>query len=192
MRTLVAIVLVALFCWSPHPTLSQSLSDYDRSMAKSEQNAMVVLGSWAAGNILTSGLLMGRQAGSQRYFHQMNIGWNLVNLGIAASGWIGAGRQISQDEIKIYRRHERMRRLLLFNAGLDLGYMAAGAWMLERSINEPEMGPMFRGFGRSLVLQGGFLFLFDLGAFLYLEHRHRQFEWRCTPTQNGLGLEFKF
>lgn len=175
-----------------HPARSQTWDAYNRVMDSSTRTSMAVLGGWAVGNIATSAFLMGRHHGSERHFHQMNIGWNLVNLGISASGWLGTLRQRNLDGQQILRRHEMMRQLLLFNAGLDLGYMATGAWMVERSKTSPGKGQILHGYGRSLVLQGAFLFLFDLGTFLYLENRHRQFDLRCAPGPGGVGLELKF
>lgn len=184
--------LLASSLWLVHVSHGQAWNEYRQVMESSTRNSMVVLGGWAAGNIATSAFLLGRHEGSQRHFHQMNIGWNLINLGLATSGWIGARRGRKLEGQQILRRHERMRQLLLFNAGLDLGYMAAGAWMIERSISSPEMGPILHGFGRSIVLQGAFLFLFDMGTFLYLDKQHRQFDLRCTPSMNGIGLALNF
>ena len=48
----------------------------------------------------------------------------------------------------------------LFNAGLDVGYMATGAYLWERGIRKDSRG--LKGYGQSLILQGGFLFTFDL------------------------------
>jgi hypothetical protein len=62
------------------------------------------------------------------------------------------------------REHESIRRILLFNAGLDVGYMATGLYLRERA-NRAENSERLRGYGNSLLLQGAFLFTFDLIMF---------------------------
>ena len=49
---------------------------------------MTVLGSWAIGNIVVGASLQGSSEGTTKYFHRMNAGWNLVNLGLAGAGFL--------------------------------------------------------------------------------------------------------
>ena len=129
---------------------------------------MIFLGSWAVLNILSgsAGYLLSEN--DTKYFHQMNAGWNLVNLGIAGIALHG----ISQMDVSSLSYSESLTELqnldkiLLFNAGLDVGYMATGAWLWERGLRKNSQ--RLEGYGKSLVLQGGFLFAFDL--VLYLIH----------------------
>lgn len=98
----------------------------------------------------------------------MNAGWNFVNLGIAGFALYG----ISQMDASALSYSEslgelqNLDKILLFNAGLDVGYMAAGAWLWERGIRKESQ--RLEGYGKSLILQGGFLFMFDL--VLYMIH----------------------
>lgn len=61
----------------------------------------------------------------------------------------------------------RLEKILLFNAGIDLAYMAVGGWMWDRG-SRGLSGPSgvdaerLTGWGQALVLQGGFLFAFDV------------------------------
>ncbi|MDV7397852.1 hypothetical protein RZS08_41005, partial [Arthrospira platensis SPKY1] len=66
--------------------------------------------------------------------------------------------------------HYGMQKILLFNAGLDVGYMLGGAYLIERAKNTPlDKNPdRLKGFGQSIVMQGAFLFLFDLGTYFWL------------------------
>lgn len=185
------LVCLILFGWG-YAVRAQDLLQYDRQMNKATNRSMAVLGGWAIGNMVTSGILLPFKGGSERHFHEMNIGWNLVNFGIAASGWLDSRRLRPDGDQDIIRRHERMRQILIFNAGLDLGYMAAGGWMMERSRRQGSEDHRLKGFGKSLILQGGFLFLFDLGTFLVLDSRHRFFDLQCTTSGNGLTMTWKF
>ena len=57
------------------------------------------------------------------------------------------------------RESRNLRRLLLVNAGLDVGYMAAGS-ALARTKGQNDPG--WRGHGIGILLQGAFLWVFDL------------------------------
>jgi hypothetical protein len=46
--------------------------------------------------------------------------------------------------------------VLLLNAGLDVGYLAAGAWLVRRT--------RWRGDGLAVLVQGAFLLVLDSGA----------------------------
>jgi hypothetical protein len=80
-----------------------------------------------------------------RAFWFMTGAWGLVDGGLAFLGWLGEGAE-----------REALRRLLLLNAGLDLGYLALGLLLFSRRQAH------LRGFGAAILVQGGFLFLFDL------------------------------
>lgn len=80
-----------------------------------------------------------------RPFWLMSGVWALVDAAIAMAGWLGA--EPSPDAL---------RRVLLINAGLDIVYVSAGAWLYTRKT------PQLRGFGLAVLIQGFFLLAFDL------------------------------
>ncbi len=57
---------------------------------------------------------------------------------------------------------EEFRRLLAICGGLDLLYIAVGVFLATRK------GPLTRGFGVANIIQGSFLFVFDMGWWLVL------------------------
>lgn len=63
-----------------------------------------------------------------------------------------------------------MQNFLLLNAGLDVAYIATGFYLKERAKNSssPER---LRGYGNSLLLQGGFLLAFDI-AFYFIHQNN--------------------
>jgi hypothetical protein len=161
--------------------------------------ALWVLGGWAVGNIGLGLWMQSRTGGPERAFWQMNAGWNAVNLALAGAGLWSAyhdptsGLALSQS----LQEANKLTRILLFNAGLDVGYMALGLYLQERSRRPaltPQRANQFRGWGRSLVLQGGFLLVFD-AAFAWLNHRqvarnlHPLLE-QLEITPGGLTLHF--
>lgn len=136
--------------------------------------AMFTLGAWALGNMTVNGTLLALQAnhmpserGSAYYFQQMNVLWNVVNLGLAAGGLYGSLTEPAHG-LSLFETVEKqasIERILLLNAGLDAAYMAAGAWMLERSKTTPDQAALWQGYGQSLVLQGAFLLVFDIAVY---------------------------
>lgn len=104
-----------------------------------------VLGGWAAGSVLAGALLARRAPG----FARQTVAWGLVDGAIAAWGVRGRRRRGPTDPA-------RLRRVLLVNAGLDVGYVAAGAWLVRDG--------RWRGDGAAVVVQGAFLLGLDATA----------------------------
>jgi hypothetical protein len=71
--------------------------------------------------------------------------------------------------LQILNDHESFQKLLLLNAGLDVAYFSFGLYLKERS-KTSSSADRLRGYGNSLLLQGGFLLAFDL--ILYFVHDH--------------------
>jgi hypothetical protein len=77
---------------------------------------MKVLGGWAIANITIGSIAFYRTKGATRYFNQMNIFWNVVNLGIATAGFYGAKEALNKHysiEQSIREQHKTERILLL-------------------------------------------------------------------------------
>jgi hypothetical protein len=92
------------------------------------------------------------------------VGWGLIDAGIAWFGrWSARRRQARLPDplaaVPVVKETRNLRRLLWLNAGLDVGYMLAGWWLARtRGVTQPA----WRGHGWGIIIQGGFLFLFDL------------------------------
>ncbi|MEL6141610.1 MAG: hypothetical protein AAFU67_08325 [Bacteroidota bacterium] len=143
---------------------SVSIIDFNLSRIQHQRRAMLVLGGWAVSNIALGASLRGNATGETRYFHDMNAYWNVVNLGIAGLGYFAALRE-DPSALDVYgtiQKHYAFQKILLFNAGLDIGYILGGLYLTERARRGGENADRLKGFGKSIMLQGGFLFAFDL------------------------------
>ena len=91
-----------------------------------------------------------------RAFGRQTAAWGAINLAIAA---VGAARARSHPA-----EATRLRRTLLINAGLDVGYVAAGAHVAHhRSTFGGRVAPeAARGHGLAVVTQGLGLMALDL------------------------------
>ena len=70
-----------------------SLERYNQQRIDKTKTGMIILGSWAAANLLSSPILSGRASGSNKHFHQMNGLWNIVNIGIAGAGYLALTKE---------------------------------------------------------------------------------------------------
>ena len=126
---------------------------------------MLVLGSWAVLNILVFALVWVRKTGSTTgYFAQMNVLWNLVNLALAVSGWLDATAtpEVALSLAETVREQFSIEKILLFNAGLDAGYIMTGFFLQEKAKTDSKRPLLLKGYGMALALQGIFLAIFDL------------------------------
>ena len=133
-----------------------------------QMRAMMVLGTWGLANTLSGSVGMLQSEGKLKSFHQMNMGWGLVNTGIAAIGYYGA-RHLNLDDpliFSLYNQNVTLSKTLLFNAGLDVGYVSFGLFLRERSKNVVKNQDRLKGFGNSLLIQGAFLLVFDFSTHL--------------------------
>lgn len=146
---------------------------YEVERSRTTAAGMIVLGSWALANAAVSGPLWFATDGSTRRFHEMNVVWNVVNLGIAGFGLLAENRSVTLTGIEdAVAAQRRLESLLYLNIGLDAAYMAAGWALLERGLRGGPDGEIWTGYGTSLILQGGFLFAFDI-VFLLFQQRNR-------------------
>ncbi|MEH0153811.1 hypothetical protein V6R21_06665 [Limibacter armeniacum] len=153
------------------PTVSPLLSSFRQESIRYNKAAMGVLAGWAVPNIVASSVLIGKTEHETKAFHQMNAGWNLVNLAIASIAYI----KIDKDAQKRYSlsqtvaEQQRYEKLYLLNTGLDTGYIAGGLYMRERGkrTNDEKL----KGLGKSIIVQGAFLLLFDATMYL-IQNRH--------------------
>ncbi len=175
----------------------QDLDAINAERLKINQTGMTILGSWAILNLAGGAIMSQRTGGSERYFHQMNAYWNVINLALAGAGLYQAisGDATGLDLAESFQAQNKIEKILLFNTALDLGYMAGGAWMIERSRSMSNNPERLRGFGRSIVMQGAFLFIFDLTLYLiHNQHHSELYQLLSQVTFDGqkIGLIWHF
>lgn len=116
-------------------------------MSEVEERLTRVLGGWAAVSVLSGAVLS--ISPRTRGFGRQTVAWGAVDGAIA---YAGARRR----ETKGPTGTGRLRRILLVNAGLDVGYLAAGAWLVRDG--------RWRGDGAAVLVQGAFLLALDSTA----------------------------
>lgn len=190
--------IIILFCFSS--TFAQqenSLLDFEKSRQNINQTAMLVLGSWAVGNILLGAYGNFKTKNETKYFHQFNAMWNSINLGIALFGYLNAVNSNLGDmtNLEILKDYSSLQNFLLLNAGLDVAYIMTGLYLKEKSKNSAKK-ELIKGYGNSLLLQGGFLLLFDVALFFIHQNNADILLYpnvgNLLSGNIGLGLNIKF
>ncbi|HEV2355197.1 MAG TPA: hypothetical protein VGR89_13195, partial [Puia sp.] len=153
-------------------TFNDSLAHSRRQVTTT---GMLVLGGWAVANIATGFVIAGNSSGERKYGWQMDAYWNFVNLGLAGMGYIralGESRKLFSLPGN-YDAQNALEKIYAFNLGLDAGYIAAGLYLRERGLNSMNIktSAQLRGYGTSIIVQGGFLMLMDAAMYL-LHHRN--------------------
>ena len=152
---------------------AQSYDAFNTERAKRDQALMLTLGSWASANAITGAIGWTTAKNPEvKAFHQMNVMWNAVNLGLAIPGYLKA-RQAKQlmSLSETLNAQQKTERIFLLNTGLDVAYITAGFLLRSMALNQQAKADQLNGFGKGLILQGSFLFAFDLTAFA-IHHRH--------------------
>jgi len=169
-------------------TQSNLLSSINESRFDIQRKGMLVLGSWALGNMAIGAIRLGQTTGEDKAFQQMQIGWSLINMTIATWGYFGTQNTdyLTWDTYQSVHEHYKMQKILLFNAGLDVGYMLGGAYLMERGKREVKNAERLRGFGRSILLQGAFLFVFDVSLHTFLSSDNA----KLKPILNQSSIGF--
>jgi hypothetical protein len=195
MKQLFFVLLVfSAVAASAQPSFQDSIAISRASLNKTN---MYVLGAWAGANILQGTISASNTTGSDHFFHQMNAYWNIANLAIATVGLLSIKKQMTgphTPERNIKEQH-LLEKIIVFNGGLDLAYLATGLYLKERGnrLNKDQL----KGYGTSLLVQGGFLLIFDI--IQYTGHRRNgklleknMANWQFGPTNTGLGLSYRF
>jgi hypothetical protein len=173
-------------------TAQLNLQQFNQERLNINKKGFLVLGSWSAVNIISGIIGQSSASGEAKYFHRMDIIWGSVNLLVALPGYIGARKSpIDLALAGSIKNQSVLEKTFAFNAGLDLAYIAAGAWTLEKGKTNSNPDK-YRGYGKSIIMQGAFLLLFD--AVMFTTHnRHGKKLIKVLDTvqlsPNSLGLK---
>lgn len=177
---------------------STDFTELSHQRIETNLRGMKVLAGWGFANVVAgvSGNLIAEDK-EWKSFHQMNGLWGIINLGIAGAGYYSARRELSKsyEPSLALSRYESTKRLFLINAGLDVAYTATGIYLLEHAKNTTKHQETFRGYGKSLLLQGLGLFAFD--AVMFASHQHKNKHWYkaiegLSFTGTGIGYYYRF
>ena len=164
-------------------TPSAGLRDFSEQRIRHQKTLGLALGGYALANIAVGSIASNQTTGEMKHFHRMNVYWNLFNLGIAGVGLLGSRKRNADGETlgEAIKQHQNMKQVLLFNAGLDVAYIVGGAYLRERARSQRgtaglansklDKADQLRGYGKSVMVQGGFLLAFDVVNYFIFKNR---------------------
>ena len=161
------ILLATLIFVGNTKVFFSQLNEFNTHRHQTDKKLMLTLGSWAGLNIIGSGIGWATSTNEQnKSFHQMNVMWNVVNLGLFIPGYLRAKN--GKTKLSLFETLDEQRKtetVFLINAGLDLAYISSGLLLLNKITDDPVKQSQFSGFGNSIIIQGGFLLVLDWIAF---------------------------
>jgi hypothetical protein len=195
---IIGFLVMSVSSLSAQKNFSDSISEARNRLTR---HAMIGLGAWSVANIASGFIIANQTSGETKYFWRMNAYWNFINLGLAGVSLLGA-HQAALHHYSFsenYSEQQKIEKLYVFNAGLDLFYIAGGFLLREHGNTEyaVDKQDQFRGYGSSIAVQGGFLLLMD--ALMYsLHHKNtmrmnrklQRLELNAGP--GWMSLNYKF
>ena len=145
---------------------SQDTLSIKSKFYKQQQKSLLLLSSWSAVNLIASPIFSNNLYSAKTstdYFHQMNFNWNLINAGIVTASHI----LVHKDNKKpwnldlISEKKKKAEKSILINMGLDLIYVISGFALNQTANPNKDNFKINKGYGSSLMIQGGYLFLYD-------------------------------
>ncbi|MBX7097271.1 MAG: hypothetical protein K1X89_06150 [Myxococcaceae bacterium] len=133
----------------------------NQSRLDANRTAMTVLASWATANLVAGLGAFATDSPRWRAFFLGGAAWNVVNEVLAgvALGSLVRSDPGALDFQQSLNEGLGLEKTYLFNAGLDVAYLAAaGGLMLWGRLDD---SPRLTGLGNALLLQGAFLLVFD-------------------------------
>ena len=159
---------------------------FNQDRRRLQLGGMLTLTTWAVANLSGGAVGFFTSEDERKFFHQMNALWNLVNLPLGIVGLVSAVREDPRERDAAAAREasRKQQRVYLINTALDLVYIMGGG--LSWALGAQHEVPRAVGYGQSVVLQGGFLLLFD-GVMTALHERrlkrfNRSQRVRLAPT----------
>ncbi len=138
-----------------------------------------ILFGWGGLNVTTGAAML---TSEYRDFGLMNLAWGAINMAIVTPSLFFSDRPTPEQNSfgDTVREEMRFQRIVAINASLNVSYIMAGAGMLHYGDSS-----QIRQFGTSVIIQGGFLLLYDLVLLRYssryLNRITEKVSWEIQP-----------
>jgi len=166
--TLILLVVIGCRAFAQQ----DSLKVYNVERVRITSNGMEYLGGWGLLNTGTGAVLWTQSTDPEsRYFFQMNTIWGSANFLTALLSYTGIQNSKNKKltAAQSLQQQEHIEKIFRINMYFDAAYLGAGAYL--KLVGDSRNSPQMKGYGESVLLQGGFLLLFD-GLMLHAEKQH--------------------
>jgi hypothetical protein len=170
MKKNLVLLIISIYSYLTGTCQNDALQSFEQQRISTIKKGLLILGGWSVSNIIAGAVGSHSSNKEVHYFNQMNVIWGGTNLLIAGLGYLGANKENTNGATlsKVLLHQNKVEKTFLFNAGLDVAYVAAGFYLAERSKQQTDPAKL-KGYGNSVKMQGGFLLLFD--AIMYKVHQ---------------------
>lgn len=141
--------------------LQEIIEAHNALRIRQRRQGFTALVAWSGASIVSGAIGWPTSQREWAWFHQMNLAWGVVNAAIGIPAVVGAFReQPGQFDLAgSIAADRRFQTVMVLNAGLDVAYITAGVFMLERGLLDDS--DLLIGWGASFIVQGTWLLLFD-------------------------------
>lgn len=180
-----------------------SLDEINKTRCQHNLNGMIAFSSWTATNLTVGTIGVLTTQGEWQHFFEMNIYFNLINLGIAVPGLISSikAKRTGLSFEESVKEVQKVKTTYLVNGVLDFTYISLGFLLREIGKNNYQnihLHNRLTGYGNSFIVQGGFLLLYDFIAFALHHNNGKRLDahWKKISFQPsgayGLGLRIQY
>jgi len=169
---------------------ANDLFEFNKSRNRRTSTGLKVLGGWAVANMGTSGYLYFNTGRSDKYFNQMNFLFNGVNLVIVGASLLPKEKN-NLPLGKTLQWQSNTEATYIANAALDLVYSATGLYLTEKAKSDYKQRDRWNGWGNALIMNGGFLFLFDTSMYIVHKRNGKKLNKlmdKIEISTSGIGL----
>ena len=159
MKKILPIILI-LLC--SQAFAQDSLKIYNKSRINITSSGMEVLGGWGILNLGTGAIGWSNSKNPEtRYFFEMNTIWGAADFGAALIGYGGLQKQRKKNPTaaETLEEQKKIEKIFLINGVLDVAYIGTGLYL--KLAGDSRNSPIMKGYGESVLMQGGFLLIFD-------------------------------
>ncbi len=142
---------------------SFDLPAWNTERLQSQKVALWTLGGWAGANLAVGAVGAALSQDERvRWIFLGSLLWNTVNLAISVVGLAGGWNldPASVDARQSLKEVTSTTTVYWVNAGLDVAYLATAAFLWQRG--DATGDARLVGLGQALLVQGGFLLVFDV------------------------------
>ena len=161
------LVIISVTFWSLTCSGQADSTLLKEKFYRVQQQSLFMLSGWSVLNIGVSPLISSNLRNPTNqidHFHRSNFYWNFLNLGIAGFSHYSVLKKSRENWTvsELANQKQKAQKAISVNMGLDLLYVLGGfALKYASNRNESLDAAAYHGNGNSLILQGGYLFLYD-------------------------------
>ena len=175
----------------------QQLDGFNLRQLEINKSGMYALSAWGGANLLYGCFATGFTHGEAQAFHASNAIWGAVNLVIGVPGVFAAyqkNKSLNMSFGNTVLHQHGQEKLYLINGALDFAYIGAGAamWGFSDRVANQRGRNILSGGGKSFLMQGGFLLLFDWSMYIvHSQHAYRNLNrYTSGLAFTGTGMSY--